>query len=82
MTSQAGIICGGWDPIEGGQVFSITMGGSLVKQPFALGGSGSTYIYGYCDANYRSGMTRDEVRKQCRFCSLFRPSNCSSLCSV
>jgi hypothetical protein len=59
--SQAGIICGGWDPIEGGQVFSITMGGSLVKQPFALGGSGSTYIYGYCDSNYRSGMTKDEA---------------------
>ena len=23
-------------------------------------GSGSTYIYGYCDANFRLGMTREE----------------------
>ena len=26
-------------------------------------GSGSTYIYGYCDATYRDGMTRDECEK-------------------
>ena len=57
---SAGIICGGWDPVKGGQVYSITMGGSLVKQPFALGGSGSIYIYGWVDANYKPGMTRDE----------------------
>jgi hypothetical protein len=68
---QAGIICGGWDPIEGGQVFSITMGGSMVKQPFALGGSGSTYIYGYCDANYRSGMTKDEASDASGRCIFF-----------
>lgn len=23
-------------------------------------GSGSTYIYGYCDATYRDGMSKDE----------------------
>ncbi len=23
-------------------------------------GSGSTYIYGYCDAHFKKGMTRDE----------------------
>lgn len=57
---SAGIICAGWDSVAQGQVYSITMGGSLVKQPFALGGSGSIYIYGWVDANYREGMTRDE----------------------
>ena len=31
-----------------------------VRQSFAIGGSGSTYIYGYCDAHYKTGMTKEE----------------------
>jgi len=56
----AGIICAGWDKKNGGQVYSINLGGASVRMPFCIGGSGSTYIYGYCDANYRKGMTKDE----------------------
>lgn len=57
---MASIIVGGYDPHHGGQVFSIPLGGSLHPQPFAIGGSGSSYIYGYCDANYKEGMSKDE----------------------
>jgi len=57
---SAGIICAGWDKSHGGSVYNIPLGGSIVKQPFAIGGSGSTYIYGYCDATFRPGMTREE----------------------
>jgi 20S proteasome subunit beta 1 len=32
-----------------------------VRQPYAIGGSGSTYIYAYCDANYREGFTKEEA---------------------
>ncbi len=56
----AGIICGGYDDIDGGSVYTISIGGSMVKQPFAIGGSGSTYIYGYVDANFKEDMTREE----------------------
>ena len=31
-----------------------------MRQSFAIGGSGSTYIYGYCDAHYKTGMTKEE----------------------
>lgn len=31
-----------------------------VRQHVSLGGSGSTYVYGYVDANYKKGMTREE----------------------
>ncbi len=31
-----------------------------MRQPFAIGGSGSTYVYGHCDAQYKAGMTKDE----------------------
>ncbi|KAJ9050827.1 Proteasome subunit beta type-1 [Entomophthora muscae] len=57
---SAGIIVGGWDKLTGGTVYSIPLGGSLHRQPFAIGGSGSTYIYGYCDSKFKLGMTKDE----------------------
>lgn len=47
---SAGVIVAGWDPVEGGAVYSIPAGGSCVKVPFALGGSGSLFIYGYVDS--------------------------------
>ncbi|KAJ3205788.1 Proteasome subunit beta type-1 [Entophlyctis luteolus] len=58
---SAGIIVGGWDKYEGPSVYSIVAGGSVHKQPFAIGGSGSTYIYGYCDANFKDDMSREEA---------------------
>lgn len=62
---MAGIIIGGWDKYRGGQVFSISLGGSMVKQPYSIGGSGSTYIYGYCDHKFKLNMTRDECVEFC-----------------
>jgi len=65
---MAGIIVAGWDPVRGGQVYSIPLGGTCVEQDYAIGGSGSTYIYGLVDATYHKGMSRDECVtfvKQC-----------------
>eukprot|EP00127_Corallochytrium_limacisporum_P003842 Clim_evm56s153 gene=Clim_evmTU56s153 len=56
----AGIICAGWDPENGGSVYNIPLGGMWVRQPFAIGGSGSGYIYGFCDANYKKDMSKEE----------------------
>jgi len=47
------------------QVYSIPLGGMMVRQPFAIGGSGSTYIYGYVDGAYRPNMTQDECLHFC-----------------
>ena len=54
------MIIAGYDKRHGGQVFSIPLGGSLHKQKYAIGGSGSTYIYGYCDDNWKENMTEEE----------------------
>ena len=35
----------------------------MVQVPFGLSGSGSSYVYGYCDANYRPGMTKEECQQ-------------------
>ncbi len=58
---MAGIIVAGWDAHLGGQVYTIPLGGMRVRQPFSIGGSGSTYIYGYCDSAFKPNMTKEEV---------------------
>jgi len=57
---MASIIVGGWDEIEGGQVYSIPLGGHMERLPCTIGGSGSTYIYGYMDANYKGKESTKE----------------------
>eukprot|EP00428_Durinskia_dybowskii_P060635 CAMPEP_0170381684 /NCGR_PEP_ID=MMETSP0117_2-20130122/14540_1 /TAXON_ID=400756 /ORGANISM="Durinskia baltica, Strain CSIRO CS-38" /LENGTH=214 /DNA_ID=CAMNT_0010637271 /DNA_START=74 /DNA_END=718 /DNA_ORIENTATION=+ len=59
---MAGMICGGWDPYEGGQVYEIPLGGTIMQQKFALGGSGSSYIYGLVDSTYKEGMSKEECK--------------------
>lgn len=41
---QAGMIVGGWDKYEGGQIFSVPLGGTILRQPFAIGGKFIPYI--------------------------------------
>lgn len=60
MDCSAGMIIAGYDPRHGGSVYSIPLGGSLHKQSYAIGGSGSTYIYGYCDSYWKEGMSEAE----------------------
>lgn len=57
----AGLLIGGYDDREGYQVYSIPLGGSLLKVPFAADGSGSSYITAYCDANFKENMSKDEA---------------------
>lgn len=42
------------------QVYVVALGGMLVRQPVTIGGSGSTFIYGYVDAKYKPNMSREE----------------------
>lgn len=63
---SAGIIVAGYDPVNGGSVYSIPSGGSCVKLDFALGGSGSVYLYSFFDANYKPGMTKEQCLAFCQ----------------
>ncbi|XP_072964012.1 proteasome subunit beta type-6 [Typha angustifolia] len=60
---QAGMIVGGWDKYEGGQIFSVPLGGTILRQSFAIGGSGSSYLYGFFDQAWKEGMSKDEAEK-------------------
>jgi len=63
----AGIIVAGYDSLQFGQVYTIPLGGSLIREPWAIGGSGSSYIYAYCDNFYKpyvdgkKKLTRDDA---------------------
>ncbi|KAI8464531.1 MAG: 20S proteasome beta subunit A1 [Monoraphidium minutum] len=58
---QAGLIIAGYDAGVGGSVWAIPLGGTLLKVPYAIGGSGSAYITGWCDKHWRNGMSRDQA---------------------
>ncbi|XP_037794801.1 proteasome subunit beta type-6-like [Penaeus monodon] len=58
---MAGIIVAGWDKTNGGQVYTIPLGGMIVRQPVAIGGSGSTFVWGYVDATYKPNMNKEQT---------------------
>lgn len=58
---SAGLIVAGFDPKRGGQVYSIPLGGTMLRVPMAIDGSGSGYISAFCDANYKEKMTKAEA---------------------
>lgn len=60
---SAGVIVAGWDPVDGGSVYTIPSGGTSLKVPFSIGGSGSLFIYGLVDATYREGMNVEETKE-------------------
>merc|ERR1711978_57710 len=62
----AGIIVAGWDRVKGGQVYSVPIGGALVRQKASIGGSGSTFLYGFLDSEYgRDVEPKDMDKDRC-----------------
>lgn len=58
---QAGLIIAGWDKHNGGSVYAIPLGGTLLKVPYSIGGSGSAYITGWCDKHFREDFSAEEA---------------------
>lgn len=54
----AAIIVAGYD--DAPRVYKIDVCGSLREAEITIGGSGSAFIYGYCDAHFRSEMSLEE----------------------
>jgi 20S proteasome subunit beta 1 len=56
----AGVIVAGYDSRAGGQVYQIPLGGTCLRVPFAIGGSGSAYISAYANSMYKKNMSKEE----------------------
>jgi len=65
---SAGILCCGYDEVDGGQVYSIPLGGMKIRQSVSIGGSGSTWIYGLVDQQYKKGMNKQECIDFVKMC--------------
>ena len=52
-TLMGAMIIAGWDEEAGGQVWGCPISGTLVKEPWAIDGSGSTFIWGFLDSEFR-----------------------------
>ncbi|KAM6547140.1 hypothetical protein CsatB_018816 [Cannabis sativa] len=48
---------------EGGKIYGVPLGGTIVQQPFSIGGSGSSYLYGFFDQAWKEEMTKEEAEK-------------------
>ena len=60
--SAAVIVCG-VDKVEGAQIYSVGLGGSMVRQDIVLSGSGSAFIYGFVDTHFRPNMSRQDAKE-------------------
>lgn len=60
---SASLIVGGVDNLEGPCVYVVGMGGTTIKQDIALNGSGSLFIQGYVDKNFKKNMTKQEAKE-------------------
>ena len=58
------MIVAGWDKLAGGPIWGCPISGTLVKERWAIDGSGSTYIWGFLDAEYRCASTVDRTSLQ------------------
>lgn len=55
------MIVAGWDEVDGGQVYGIPIGGTLSREEWAIDGSGSTFLWGYLESEFRKGMAANEA---------------------
>ena len=62
------MICSGWDPYKGYQIFHVNQTGFRNEGDWAMSGSGSTFIWGFFDANYRKDMTLEQATDFLKSC--------------
>ena len=53
------LILGGYDN-SGGYVFSLDAAGGAIPDKYTAGGSGSPYVFGVLEDNYKDGLTADD----------------------
>ncbi|KAM0675881.1 Proteasome subunit beta type-1 [Gurleya vavrai] len=57
---HAGLILAGYDSEEKGSIYEICLGGTIQKMKISIGGSGSGYIFGFCDKYYDENFSKEE----------------------
>uniref|UniRef100_A0A7E4ZWE6 proteasome endopeptidase complex n=1 Tax=Panagrellus redivivus TaxID=6233 RepID=A0A7E4ZWE6_PANRE len=71
----ASVIVAGYDNVKGGQIYSLPLGGFVTRQHFTASGSGSGFVHGFLDSQWKPNMTHEEVKnlvRQAVFLATFR----------
>ena len=62
---MASMIVAGYDKYDKGSIYALSLGGTMAQQKWTISGSGSTFIYGYCDSVWKENMDRKEAVQFC-----------------
>jgi len=84
-TIVAGIIVAGYDDVNGGQVYSVPLGGMVIRQSCTIGGSGSSYIYGFVRENFKEKMEKEacvDFVKRAVFHAMFHDGSSGGVCRI
>ena len=65
---SASMICSGWDPYYGYQIYSVNQTGFKNEGDYAVSGSGSVFITSFMDANFKNSMSHAEVKEFLKSC--------------
>ncbi|KAK0400665.1 hypothetical protein QR680_015379 [Steinernema hermaphroditum] len=57
---SASVLVAGFDEKLGGQLYAIPLGGFVTRQRCTASGSGSTFVQGFLDSQWKEGMTEAE----------------------
>ncbi|ETO34422.1 proteasome subunit beta type 6 [Reticulomyxa filosa] len=64
---EASVIISGWDKYKGGQVYEVTLGGTQFRKvSYSAGGSGSAFIFGYCDSMFKNHEELYNSAEKCK----------------
>lgn len=63
---DAGFIVAGWDPYVGSGIYNINLGGACIERDWTMAGSGSSFIYGFVDSNWRVLIVIDVAKHDFR----------------
>uniref|UniRef100_A0A915PKP8 proteasome endopeptidase complex n=1 Tax=Setaria digitata TaxID=48799 RepID=A0A915PKP8_9BILA len=60
---SASVLVAGYDDGEGGQLYAIPLGGYVTRQRCAASGSGSTFVQGFLDSQWKPGMNVEKCKE-------------------
>lgn len=60
---RASVIVCGVDQYQDPQIYLVDYGGNVTEQYIVISGSGSNFAYGYCEVNYKVGMSKYEAKE-------------------
>ncbi|KAI1705342.1 proteasome subunit domain-containing protein [Ditylenchus destructor] len=63
---SASVLVAGWDKAEKGQLYAIPLGGYVKREKFTASGSGSTFVMGFLDKQWKPNLNLEGAKELVR----------------